>query len=184
MTQQAYPGMTDCSTEFFLFEKELKVIQNGNVKSFTELPFNTIQILSEAIDADLTTKLALHDMHPISQTKRLEQFAICRFGGLDFQGDINNGELQDGEYWPCSKHGNCDHEGVLCKLPCVNGNRLTKKEVHLMQLTSTDKTNDVIAEEMNLCFGTFHQIKKFLYEKLCVQTKQEVSIIAKSINLI
>jgi hypothetical protein len=39
------------------------------------------------------------------------------FYGLDFQGDIKNGELQDGEYWQCPNHGIAPHEGILCKLP-------------------------------------------------------------------
>jgi hypothetical protein len=44
--------------------------------------------------------------------------------------------------------------------------------------------NEVIAKEMHLPMGSFHKAKKFLYEKLCVQTKQEVVRIGILLNLI
>ena len=44
---RTYPGMTDSSTEFFLENDELKAVQNGKIKSFTEIPFGTIGILKE-----------------------------------------------------------------------------------------------------------------------------------------
>ena len=106
------------------------------------------------------------------------------FRGLDFQGDIKNGELQDGEYWPCPNHGKCQFEGVLCKLPLVNGQRLTKQEVDLIKLSSTDKTNDVIADDLGIPLGTFHQLKHKLYEKFVVQTKQELTKLSALINII
>jgi DNA-binding NarL/FixJ family response regulator len=58
-------------------------------------------------------------------------------------------------------------------LPIINGQRITKEEIKLLQLSSTDMTNEVIAEEMNLCLGTFHKLKKHVYAWLGIQTKQE-----------
>lgn len=183
-TVKVYPGMMCNSVEFFVHENDLKFIQHGTVKDFTELPFATIAILKEEIDNNNDVKLALHDMHPNSDIKRTEQFAKCRFGGLDFCPDINSNILQDGEYWPCPNHGNCPHEGVLCKLPKFNETRLTKTDVQLMQLSSSEKTNEVIAEEMNLPLGTFHKAKKYIHELLEVQTKQGIAQICIFFNLI
>lgn len=179
-----YPGMTCSSTEFFSYGQELKVIQNGAIKNFNEISFCTIQILKEAMSASDDISSALMEMHPNSEMKRIEQFARCRFGGLDFDPDIKDGVLQDGEFWACPFHGNCKHEGILCKLPVVNGHRLSKIDVLLMQKSSTEKTNEVIAEELDLPFGTFHKAKKHLYEKLSIQTKQELVKIAIFLNLI
>lgn len=181
---KVYPGMICDSIEFFYHDSQLKAIQNGKIKNFSELSFATIQVLKEEINRSKEVKLALHDFHPTSEMKRIEQFAICRFGGLDFSGDIHNGELQDGEYWACPNHGKCPHEGTLCKLPMVNGKRLTKQEVDLIKLSSTDKTNDVIAEDLGIPLGTFHQLKKALYEKFFVQTKQELTRLSSLINII
>ncbi|QRE14648.1 helix-turn-helix transcriptional regulator [Flavobacterium psychrophilum] len=179
-----YPGMICTSTEFFIHKDELKVMSNGEIKNFIELPFATIELLREAISSDHNVNLALHDLQPTSKMKRIKQFARCRFGGLDFEGDIKNGELQDGEFWPCPNHGNCKHEGILCKLPKVNGQRLSKKEVRFLQLSATDYTNDVIAEKMNMPLGTLHQLKKTLYKLLGIQTKQEGSVLSRHLNLI
>ena len=179
-----YPGMVCSATEFFIEKNETKIIQNAKILPFCEISFATQEILKEAINEDLKVKLALHDMHPTSSMKRLEQFAKCRFGGLDFQGDIKDGQLQDGEYWLCPKRGTCPHEGILCKLPTYNNQRLTSQDVQLLQLTATNKTNEAIGEEMNLPMGSFHKAKKFLYVKLGIQTKQEGVFISLFLNLI
>lgn len=184
MNNKTYPGMNCNAVEFFICnDDQLKVIENGSVKHFHDLSFYNIEILKDYIKSNKEVNFALHDMHPTSEIRRVEQFAKCRFGGLDFQGDIKDGVLQDGEYWPCPLHDSCPHEGVLCKLPLINDQRLIKQEVQLLQLTATDKTNDVIADMLNICFGTFHLLKKKLYEKLGVQTKQEATVIALENNI-
>lgn len=183
-TNKTFPGMICSSTEFFNEGNETKIIQSGKILPFSELSFGTMQILDEAIHADKQINIELHDMHPTSKMKRLEQFAKCRFGGLDFQADIRDGVLQDGEYWPCPNHGNCASEGILCKLPKVNGERLTTQEIKLLQLTSTNLTNDVIGEEMKLPMGTLHKLKKNLWQKLKIQTKQEGVMVSFLLNLI
>lgn len=183
-TNRQFPGMGDSGIEFFISDKETKMIQHGVVLPFSEIPFATIKILEEAIKADININTELHDMHPISKLKRIEQFARCRFGGLDFVADIQDGKLQEGEYHDCPKRGNCASEGILCKLPSYNGRKLSYQDIQLMQLLSTAKTNDVIAGEMHLPMGSFHKAHHILYDKLGVQTKQEVTKIAYLLNLI
>lgn len=183
-TNRVYPGMVNEEIEFFVNNDTVKALQNGRVLSFTELSFTVIQMLREKIEIDDLVNNALMEMHPYSELKRVEQFAKCRFGGLDFEADIKNGCLQDGEYWNCPLRGKCKHEGVLCKLPIFEGNRLSKTDVDLIRMSTTDKTNEVIAEELNMPLGTFHKYKRILYEKLGVQTKQEVALLAMILNII
>ena len=140
--------------------------------------------MKETIHADLPAKLELHDMHPNSEMLRVEQFARCRFGGLDFEGDIKEGKLQDGEYWACPNRGTCKSEGILCKLPKFNNQRLSAEDVQLLQLKATNKTNDIIAEEMKIPNGSYHKLNKILYKKLGIQTKQEGVMISFLLNLI
>src|SRR5690606_310225 len=104
-----YPGMISQEVEMFVVENELKFIQNGKVGSFAELPYAAFQILREAVENDVEAQQHLHIMHPTSEYRRIEQFTKCRFGGLDFKGDLCNesGQLQDGEYWECPLRGNC-----------------------------------------------------------------------------
>lgn len=179
-----YPGLADSSIEFFNDQEETKVIQNSKVFPFDEASFSVIQIIDEEIEKDSVVKSHLIAMHPNSKIKRTKQFVSCRFGGLDFQGDIKDGKLQEGEYWECPKRGNCPSEGILCKLPSYNGKQLQPQEVKLLQLTATNKTNEVIAEELSLPLGSFHKLKKILWSKLNIQTKQEGVMISFFLNLI
>lgn len=184
MNLKLLPGMTDQSVEFFNDNGHVKIIKNGQILPFTEISFYEIEIIKNEISNDQHVISSLKEMHPDSEMKRIEQFVSCRFGGLDHSGDIVDGVLQDGEYWPCPFHGNCKHEGTLCKLPITNGQRLVKEEIQILQLTATDKTNEVIAEELGFCLGTFHKFKRLLYEKLNILTKQEAAIYAFINNII
>ena len=183
-SNRMFPGMMDTATEFFVSLGEVKIIQNSKVLPFCEISSATMQILEEAINNDKAAKLELFDMHPTSKMKRIEQFAKCRFGGLDFQGDIKDGELQDGEFWEWPNHGNCKSEGILCKLPTYNNQRLEKQEVKLLQLMASNMTNEVIAEELGMPLGSFHKLKKNVYDKLGIQTKQEGTMVSFFLNLI
>lgn len=183
-SNRMFPGMMDSATEFFVSQGEVKIIQNSKVLPFCEISSATMQILDEAINNDKAAKLELFDMHPNSKMKRIEQFAKCRFGGLDFQGDLRDGVLQDGEYWECPNHGNCKSEGILCKLPTYNEQRLDKQEVKLLQLMSSNMTNEVIADELAMPLGSFHKLKKNVYDKLGIQTKQEGTMVSFFLNLI
>jgi DNA-binding CsgD family transcriptional regulator len=163
---------------------EVKFLNNGKILPFCDLSNDTIAVLEQAINDDLSVKLELLDHYPNSKLKRIEMFAKCRFGGLDFKADIFEGKMQEGEYWACPNRGNCPSEGILCKMPLVNGQRLTKQEVEMIQMLCTDATNEYIAYELELPMGSFHKFKQNLYQKLQVQTKQEIVRIAFQLNLI
>jgi hypothetical protein len=178
------PGMLDDNVEIFVQGQELKIMQSGKILPFAEISFTVISLLEEEMYQDNDVLISLHALHPHSKMKRIEQFAKCRFGGLDFHPDITKSNLQKGEYWDCPMRGTCPHEGNLCKLPSIKNKRLTSVEVKIMQLSSTEMTNDVMAEEIGLPFGTFHKIKKELYKILGIQTKQEATLLSKFFNLI
>jgi DNA-binding CsgD family transcriptional regulator len=183
-THKVYPGLLCNSIEFFNDGHNLKILSGGKVKPFDELSFMHIQIISEAIQANPEIEKELKRMHPDSEMKRIEQFAICNFSGLDYVPDIQNYVLQEGEYWDCPKKGCCLGEGIICKPLMYNGNKIIGQEIMLIKLLTTDKTNEVIASELSMPMGTFHFLKKNLYQKLNVSTKQEITIIAIHLNII
>ena len=183
-SQKIYPGLICDSVEMFQDGGQLLTITNGTVKPFRELSFYYIQIIREAIQKDQSANYELHRMHPDSEMKRVEQFAICNFSGLDYVPDIQNGVLQEGEYWACPKRGHCPGEGKICKSLKYNGKALSPVEINIIKLLTTDITNEAMASDLLLPFGTFHLVKKKLYEKLGVATKQEITIIALQLNII
>lgn len=178
------PGMICNSVEFFVVENVLKAILSGKVIDFNEIPIRIVELLREEINKDEKVKEALVQMHPDSDWKRLEQFVMCRLGGLDFNADIKDGQIQDGEYVSCPKRGICPHEGVVCKFPKINDYRLTSEDIKLIQYSTTEMTNEVIAEEMDMPMGTYHKHKTKLHQIFKIQTKQGLTKAATMLNLI
>lgn len=181
---KVFPGMLNNSTEFFNSENGLMFINNGQVKSFFDLPFAIIKILTEAISNDLPAKVLLNDWFPNQKMKQLEQFISCRFGGLDHIPDLNDGVLQDGEYHDCPRSGMCAGEGIICKLPSYNGHQFSKVEIKVMQLSTTEMTNEVIADTLMLPLGSFHKIKSIIHETIGAVTKQGITKFAQMRNII
>lgn len=181
-----YPGMLPSTgAEIFNYENEDFVIENGQIKPFDQLSSYYLRILINAINSDPKVDQELQIMHPDCEMKRVRKFSRCRFGGLDYTADIIDGKLQPGEFWPCPLRGSCRSEGILCKLPEYQGQVLSNKEIKLIQLLSSNATNEVIAYEMEMPAGTLHRDKAALYRKLGnIQTKQEVAQIAFFLNLI
>lgn len=181
---KTYPGMIDSSYEFFKSPDGLKVMSSGNVLKFKDIPMPLYQFLKEHMKAEPETMKVLKSWFPNSELCQLEKFAECRFGGLDFIPDISDNDLQFGEYWDCPLRGNCKGEGIVCKNLSYNNNVLSAFEIKMMRMVATNYTNEVIAELLDISFGQLHKLKQVLYQKLNVQTKQEVTLIAGSLNLI
>lgn len=186
MQTKLLPGLIDFNYEFFNTENNLKFIHNGEVKNFENLSKTIIDLITNEINKSSDNlKSILENWHPNNNQKQIEQFVSCRLGGLDHKADIKNNQIQQGEYWNCPKRGTCAAEGILCQLPTVNGHQLTSKEITLIQLSTSEKTNEVISEEMNLCFGTYHKMKKMIYQVLGnIMTKQALTQKAFELNLI
>jgi len=181
---QLYPGMLNTDTEFFKTTEGLKVISSGIVSQFKDISMPLYQRLKEKMQAEPKVFNLLKVWHPQSELAQLEKFTECRFGGLDFTPDISDSKVQDGEYWDCPFRGNCKGEGIVCKPLKFNNHILETLEIKLLNLLATNYTNEVIAEMLTISYGQFHKIKKILYAKLGIQTKQEATLIAVNLNLI
>jgi DNA-binding CsgD family transcriptional regulator len=180
-----YPGMKSSGVEFFVFEDEMNFIANGEIKPILNAPFSILQLTKEEILKNSEVDAALKIMHPTSELKRLIQFLECRYGGLDYNPDIKDNQFGEPDYWDCPKRPNCEFNGLICKAPKYKGSELTLLDIKLTKLLVTSATNETIADMLNLAFGSFHKHKQSLYAKFGgIQTKQELALIAKSLNLI
>jgi len=183
--QNYYPGMISNEVEFFTTGEELKAIHNGKIIPFKEINESIYKMLKDAMINDSEAYNELIEWHPNNEQKQIEQFTNCRYGGLDFNPDINSaGKLQKGEWWECPLRGNCKAEGKVCKNIHYNGHIISNEEIQLIKLLVTDKTNEEIADEMELRLGTLHFKKRVLYEKLEIKTKQELTIFGLKYNII
>jgi hypothetical protein len=184
-TPVLYAGMNCSGIEIFAVESEMKFIADKQIQSIINLPYGIRQLTQEEIEKDATVKEALIKMHPNSVFDQQNQFLQCRYGGLDFSADIKGNKFQEGDYWDCPNRATCPFNGVICKQPTYKGQKLSSIDILLMKQLSTNATNEVIADKLNLALGSFHKLKKALYKKLGnIQTKQENALIAKSLNLI
>lgn len=179
-----YPGMLNDQEEFFRTENGVKVISSGSVIAFKDISKSTRDLLDREMMQDVQALKILEQWYPSNKLKQREKFVECRFGGLDHTPDIANNKLQDGEYWECSFRGNCKGEGKVCRSLKFKGQELNSQEIELMKLLSGIATNEAIADTLQISLGLFHKIKQKLYAKLSVQTKQEVALIAMSLNLV
>jgi DNA-binding NarL/FixJ family response regulator len=182
--QTLIPGMADDSVEFFKINNQLKFMSSGQIKNFSEAPASIVELLQNYIDNKPKLQAGLQIMHPDNSVKQLEQFVSCRLGGLDYNPDVKNNKIQNGEYQECANRGKCAQEGIVCKLPKINNHRLTIQEVKVLQLTSSPMLNEVIGEVLNLPMGTLHKIKKNIYAALGICTKQEGASFSHKYNLI
>ena len=186
--RRIYPGLVCGGIEYFNMGGILMVISSGSAKRLEDAPYAYHQILQDAIDQEPETRQLLQEWFPDSDSnpklKRIIQFGKCRVGGLDFQSDVKDYKLQAGEYTECPKRDTCPGAGILCKAPVHNGVEISFLEVKLVQALATNDTNECIAGKIPLPLGTFHLLKKKLYAKLNIQTKQELVMIGRDLNLI
>lgn len=184
INQSYYPGMIDSSIEFFFDGTNTLFLTNGHIGRISNVPEKIKKIIISEIKKDSEVEFILQDWFPKNNERQIEEFVKCRFGGLDFQADITeSGQLQKGEYWDCPLRGKCKGEGKLCQHIRYNNQIIDSKEITLIKLLITDLTNNEISRIMNIPLGTIHLMKKNLYEKLEITTKQELALIAVKKNI-
>ncbi|MDK7375487.1 LuxR C-terminal-related transcriptional regulator [Weeksella virosa] len=184
INQSYYPGMIDSSIEFFFDGTNTLFLTNGCISPISQIPEKIKKIIISEIRKDSKVEHILHNWFPYNQIKQIEEFIKCRFGGLDFQADITeSGRLQKGEYWDCPLRGRCSGEGKVCQHIRYNNQIINSTEITLIKLLITDLTNNEISSTMNIPLGTIHLMKKNLYEKLEITTKQELALIAVEKNI-
>jgi DNA-binding NarL/FixJ family response regulator len=72
----------------------------------------------------------------------------------------------------------------LCQAPRYNNVEISFTEVKVLKALATTDTNENIAHKLNMPLGTFHLLKKKLYQKLGIQTKPEAALISRDLNLL
>ena len=179
-----YPGMVNTDVEFFKTEDGLKLMSSGKILKFKELPVYLFKILKDKLHSEPKALKILQKWYPNDEMLQLEKFTECRFGGLDFTPDIKDNVLQEGEYHDCPIRHKCKGDGIICQSLRYNGHVLSQQDIKLLRLIATSHINEVIAEMLGISLGMFHKVKKALYSKLNVQTKQEATLIAVDLNLI
>lgn len=166
----------DKSTEIFANRdsKKLFAISNGKSIPFNKLPKEMrAQIFAKLLD----DPKAMEDLKHLSATDATQQYAFCLYGTADSNPDFcQNGELKQPDNFICSN--NCQCLKWQSKAIMLNGSRLTIREIEIIQLLATDKSDKMIADELGISISTLDTHKTHLFEKAGVFSKPGLIVAA------
>lgn len=172
----------DVSTEIFgnIETRKVYALSNGNSIPFQELnPVMRAQVFERL----LNDPKAMEDLKHLSQEEAIEAFAFCVFGAADSNPDFSvNGKLKEAENFICSE--NCKCLKWNSKIIKINGNPLTLREIEIIKLLATDKTDKMISDELGICLSTLDSHKKNIFEKAGVFSKNGLIVRAIDENII
>jgi DNA-binding CsgD family transcriptional regulator len=176
-------GLIDQGVEFFVHANEVKCIHAGQVYSFEQFPEWIIKVIEEDMVKHPEALKALATWENLHQTEYVRQYIYCRFGGLDFDPDIDsNRKLSYAEYFDCGFRGVCKYEGKLCCTIKVSEGHLTKTEIEVLKRVAlADKS---IADELCISTDTVNSHLQNIRRKTGYSNKVELAIFATKKGII
>ncbi len=172
-------GLVDDNAEVFSDGKSLKGIHEGKTKNFTELP-EEIQLYFEGLyKNDKTETPECEDLHRNyfnckTYREEIKQHTLCNYGGLDNQADYNKDGQPQKEYWNCGHRGTCKAELIVCKPDCILKYNLTLREVEIIKLLASGKTDQETADKLGITLNTARTHERNIREKLGFNHRGEI----------
>lgn len=166
--------------EFYIFNKELWYISNGENKIVTENDTELIGIILQRIMhlypeaykalSKEYKKSALNV--PYYQYLMVRRFCKCNFGNLDnTRSDIDLQGNFNFECVSCPLRGECANEGIICN-PKLN-TKLSDAELRVMKLLYEGVSSSEVAEILYLSPETIKSHYKSVYKKLGLSSLAE-----------
>lgn len=159
--------------EFYIFNKELWYMSNGENKVVTEHDTELIgkmlekimQLYPEAYKA-LSNEYKKSSFNvPYYQYLMVRRFCKCNFGTLDnTKADIDLSGNFNFECISCPLRGECANEGIICN-PKMN-TKLSASELRVMKLLYEGKSPSEAASQLYLSPETIKTHYKNVYRKL------------------
>lgn len=169
--------ISDATTELFGDRKTKKVFALSQGKT---IPFAQMSPIKRALIFEklLSDDIALHDLKIYSQSEAIERFAFCVYGAADHEPDFDAmGNLKSADNFTCSD--NCQCLKWHSKNIAVNGNKLTPRQVQIVNLFASDMPDKQIASLLQISESTLDTHKHNLFEKFGVNSKS--GLITKAI---
>lgn len=166
--------------EFYIFNKELWYIYNGENKVLTEDDTELVSTLLQKIMflypsayKALSTEYKKSSLNvPYYQYLMVKRFCKCNFGNLDnTKSDIDLGGNFNFECVSCPLRGECINEGVICRPKLET--KLTASELRVMKLLYEGKTPYEVASVLYLSPETVKSHYKSVYRKLGIGSLAE-----------
>jgi DNA-binding CsgD family transcriptional regulator len=178
MTHNLPAGLLNKDVEFFACANGLDayILKSGIVVHYEDFDDATLQLFRDFLAKHPKKNKALIAMGINKPLEQIKQLIICLYGGFDHNPDVKNGELQEPEYWPCPKRGNCKQEGILCEgLKTDTGEKLTSRQVQIIKLLAAGHQDKEIAGQLNLAISTIPAHKRIIYRKTGFDRKYQLT---------
>lgn len=174
------PGIFDDHCELMAHGDQLYGMHQGKALPFRELPWKLRQLLRIELEDDLDASRALDLWGIDDPDDRLEQFAWCRFGGVDNAADLTaDGQLEP-DFHQCGARGRCPFEGIIC----VNKHRLTKRERQVLTRVARGELQKNIAADLGISEVTVAKQRKSLFNKTGARSSVDLTRFALEHNYI
>lgn len=184
--QQLVAGMNlknDTDIEFFGIKKNKTVqfLRGGHVYYFGQLPPKYYVLLLNKMYADKPAlayfkKLEDEAGVKLSTTRKVELYTYYLYGSLDHKADIQNGILQPSENFRDKL--DCPSLSFSGKDITIDGQRLTLRDLTIIDMSARECTDFEIAEKLNIAMPTLDFHKKKLFIKTGTHCK--LGLVSKS----
>jgi DNA-binding CsgD family transcriptional regulator len=145
--------------------------------TFYDMDRKIIHKLKDEFLADKNAQTGM-ELMKVPEIKQLEQFGMCRYGGLDNQPDFE-GDIVHPEWHDCGRRGNCPGEGLVCKSMKVKNGLLSPRLIQYLQLLCQGMTDQEIADHLNVAITTAKTFKARCMDATDCRTKTELTAWAK-----
>lgn len=175
--------------EFFSYEGEVWIRQDGNVLRLSESNTDVIDYMIELVSTFYPKAYAaLCDTYKGCAMNKwyyryriVTRFIRCNFAQLDNIPDISDNSHCAFEFVPCPLRGECKLECVVCRPEFDH--KLSAAELPVMRLWFHGKSPDEIAEQLCLSPHTIHNHIRHAYERTGVHSRSEFIKYAVQNNL-
>ena len=163
--------------EFFGIKKNKTVqfLQGGHVHYFGELPPKFFVLLQNRYNQDRGAREYFEGLD-ISPVRKIELYTYYLFGDLDHRPDIVNGELRECENFRDTF--DCPSLSFDFKSIKLNGAKLNKRDLLIIELSAQGCTDEAIAQELHIKLPTLDCHKKTLFTKTGTDCK--LDLVSKS----
>jgi len=183
MTLPAGLTNSDTRVEIFVEQSKAMAFHNGQKIQISQL---SGEIYNKLFFEMLYNKDVMNILDPLHHAlaDKFNHFLVCRYGGMDKNADVDEHNNSHPDYYECGKHGSCPHEHIICKPLIINGEKITPREIQVIQTIANGLTDLQAADELEISINTYLTHKKNIYKKTSCQSQAQVTKLASEYGLI
>lgn len=165
-----------------LVAKDGRLLQvEVNLLEFHQIDIDVKLKLLDSYLADKKAQAGL-ELMGVDISKRLEQFGICQYGGMDELPDFTPTQTNQ-EWFDCGHRGKCPGEGLVCKSIITPLGRISPRMIQYITLAAKGWYDNDIAEKMGVSSTTVSSYRVHCLAVLELENKSALVAWAKDKNI-